>query len=86
MVAIMGTSTCHVMVSNKMAEVPGMCGVVEGGIVKGQLGYEAGQSGVGDIFGWFASHFIPEEYTVEAKKLGIDIHTYLSNLSEKVLS
>ena len=84
MVAIMGTSTCHVMVSNKMAEVPGMCGVVEGGIVKGQLGYEAGQSGVGDIFGWFASHFIPEEYTVEAKKLGIDIHTYLSNLSEKV--
>lgn len=84
MVAIMGTSTCHVMVSNKMAEVPGMCGVVEGGIVKGQLGYEAGQSGVGDIFGWFASHFIPEEYTAEAKKLGIDIHTYLSNLSEKV--
>lgn len=83
MVAIMGTSTCHVMVSDKLAEVPGMCGVVEGGIVRGQLGYEAGQSGVGDIFGWFASSYIPEEYTNAAKKLNLDIHSYLSKLSEK---
>jgi L-ribulokinase len=50
MVAIMGTSTCHVMVSEKFAEVPGMCGVVDGGIIDGALGYEAGQSGGGDIF------------------------------------
>ena len=83
MVAIMGTSTCHVMVSDKLAEVPGMCGVVEGGIVQNQLGYEAGQSGVGDIFGWFAANYIPEEYTKAAKNLNIDIHTYLSNLCEK---
>ncbi|MEV6824767.1 ribulokinase [Amycolatopsis sp. NPDC051102] len=57
MVAIMGTSTCHVMNGAELREVPGMCGVVEGGIVPGLWGYEAGQSGVGDIFGWFTEHF-----------------------------
>lgn len=83
MVAIMGTSTCHVMVSDVLAEVPGMCGVVSGGIVSGALGYEAGQSGVGDIFGWFASNYVSDEYQAKAKDLGVDIHTYLSDLSAK---
>jgi len=81
MVAIMGTSTCHIMVSDKLAEVPGMCGVVPGGIVSGMLGYEAGQSGVGDIFGWFANNYIPYEYVKKAEDLGIDVHTYLSKLA-----
>lgn len=83
MVAIMGTSTCHVMVSDVLAEVPGMCGVVNGGIVSGMLGYEAGQSGVGDIFGWFANNFIPADYQSKAEQLGVDIHTFLSELSAK---
>ncbi|MEV0570235.1 ribulokinase [Dactylosporangium sp. NPDC050588] len=54
LVAIMGTSTCHVMSGATLADVPGMCGVVADGIIPGLYGYEAGQSGVGDIFGWFA--------------------------------
>jgi len=83
MVAIMGTSTCHVMVSDVLAEVPGMCGVVPGGIVSGMLGYEAGQSGVGDIFGWFANNYSSEEYQAKARSLGVDIHTYFSDLSAK---
>ncbi|HET6704401.1 ribulokinase [Amycolatopsis sp.] len=62
MVAIMGTSTCHVMNGAELHEVPGMCGVVEGGIVAGLWGYEAGQSGVGDIFGWFVEHGVPAAY------------------------
>ncbi|GAA2360783.1 ribulokinase [Dactylosporangium salmoneum] len=53
LVAIMGTSTCHVMSGAGLADVPGMCGVVQDGIIPGLWGYEAGQSGVGDIFGWF---------------------------------
>jgi L-ribulokinase len=53
MVAIMGTSTCHVMNGAEAHDVPGMCGVVDGGIVAGLWGYEAGQSGVGDIFGHY---------------------------------
>jgi len=82
MVAIMGTSTCHVMVSDVLAEVSGMCGVVPGGIVAGKLGYEAGQSGVGDIFAWFANNYVPEEYQRQAEANGIDIHSYLSQLAE----
>ena len=59
LVAIMGTSTCHVMNGAELREVPGMCGVVDGGIVDGLWGYEAGQSGVGDIFGWFTKQRRP---------------------------
>lgn len=83
MVAIMGTSTCHVMVSEKFAEVPGMCGVVDGGIIEGALGYEAGQSGVGDIFGWFANNYVPAEYLEAAKLQDVDVHTYLSHLASR---
>lgn len=83
MVAIMGTSTCHVMVSDVLSEVPGMCGVVEGGIVPKQWGYEAGQSGVGDIFGWFANTFASEKYEALAKERGVDVHTLLSELSSE---
>ena len=36
-----------------------MCGVVDGGIVDGLWGYEAGQSGVGDLFGWFVDNGVP---------------------------
>ncbi len=61
LVAIMGTSTCHVVNGAQPAEVAGMCGVVEGGISAGAWGYEAGQSGVGDIFGWFVKHAAPAE-------------------------
>ncbi|GIH03317.1 ribulokinase [Rhizocola hellebori] len=59
LVLIMGTSTCHILNGDKLAEVPGMCGVVDGGVSPGAWGYEAGQSGVGDIFGWFVDHAAP---------------------------
>ncbi len=78
MTAIMGTSTCLVMNSPGLAEVPGMCGVVDGGIVAGSFGYEAGQSGVGDIFAWFAEHAVPPGYHAEASRRGITLHELLS--------
>jgi L-ribulokinase len=78
LVLIMGTSTCHVMNGPKLAEVPGMCGVVDGGIVAGQWGYEAGQTGVGDIFAWFADHAAPPAYADEAARRGISVHDLLS--------
>ena len=81
MVAIMGTSTCHVMNGSELREVPGMCGVVEGGIVPGLWGYEAGQSGVGDIFGWFVDHGVPPAYHDRAHELGISVHELLTGLA-----
>lgn len=78
MVAIMGTSTCHVMNGERLAEVPGMCGVVKGGIVEDVWGYEAGQSGVGDIFAWFVDNAVPGEYAAEAKARGISVHELLT--------
>jgi L-ribulokinase len=81
LVAIMGTSTCHVMNSDVLREVPGMCGVVDGGILGGSWGYEAGQSGVGDIFAWFVDNCVPESYHVEARQRGVSLHEYLTELA-----
>jgi L-ribulokinase len=83
LVAIMGTSTCHVMVGDRLAEVPGMCGVVKDGIVPGLLGYEAGQSGVGDIFGSFVESFVPAETAAAARAAGRNLHEHLTELALK---
>ncbi len=80
MVAIMGTSTCHVMNSDALLEVPGMCGVVDGGIVSGLYGYEAGQSGVGDIFAWYVANQVPASYFADAAAAGRSIHEHLTEL------
>ena len=81
MVAIMGTSTCHVMSSPRLELVPGMCGVVDGGIVPGLWGYEAGQSGVGDIFAWLVDNAVPGRYHDEARERGLTVHEHLSQLA-----
>ncbi len=81
MVAIMGTSTCHVMSADVLREVPGMCGVVDGGIIAGRWGYEAGQSGVGDIFGWFVDNAVPASYTEAAAAAGESVHEHLTDLA-----
>lgn len=81
MVAIMGTSTCHVMNHDAITEVPGMCGVVDGGIVSGLYGYEAGQSGVGDIFAWYVDNQVPQKYFDEANVANKSIHQYLTDLA-----
>lgn len=83
LVAIMGTSTCHVMNSEVLRDVRGMCGVVDGGILRGRWGYEAGQSGVGDIFGWFVDNCVPEGYQVAARDAGLSVHEYLTELAAR---
>ncbi len=81
MVAIMGTSTCHVMNGDVLREVPGMCGVVEGGITQGLWGYEAGQSGVGDIFNWFVTQQVPATVQQAAEDAGRSVHEHLTELA-----
>ena len=83
MLAIMGTSTCHMLLGNEEKQVKGMCGVVEDGILPGFFGYEAGQSCVGDHFAWFIDNCLPASYYEEAKAQGMNIHKYLRAKAEK---
>ncbi|MCO5053440.1 MAG: ribulokinase [Verrucomicrobiae bacterium] len=80
LVKIIGTSTCDMMVvptGQRLADVPGLCGIVNGSILPGYHGLEAGQSAVGDIFNWFVNYLQPggkkmgshEELTKAAARL-----------------
>jgi L-ribulokinase len=84
MVAVMGTSICHLVLGDRSAVVEGMCGVVEDGILPGLFGFEAGQSAVGDIFAWFVDHAVPGAYEREAAAAGIDVHALLEREAAKL--
>ena len=62
LVKTIGTSTCDLMVApgqRRLADIPGICGIVKGSILPGYYGLEAGQSAVGDIFNWFVNYIEP---------------------------
>jgi len=77
LVKILGTSSCDMMIhpnTEPLADIPGLCGIVDGSIVPGYFGMEAGQSAVGDIFNWFVNQFDKGDrahaaLSAEAKKL-----------------
>ena len=77
LVMIMGTSTCHLLAAKKGKQVEGVCGIVKDGVIPGFWGYEAGQSGVGDVFAWFIENGVPTETSMAAKRADIDIYQYL---------
>jgi len=81
LLAIIGTSTCHMALSSIRHDVPGICGIVEDGILPGCWGYESGQSCVGDHFAWMTSHLANARYQQEAAQLGISIHEHMTRLA-----
>ncbi|MDG0814321.1 ribulokinase [Cohnella rhizosphaerae] len=78
LVMAMGTSICHMLLGKEEVEVEGMCGVVEDGIIEGYMGYEAGQSAVGDIFEWFVEEAVPAYVKEAAEKDGVGVHQWLT--------
>ncbi len=82
MLALIGTSTCHMLLGYKVVDnIPGICGVVKNGMIPNTISYEAGQNSVGDLFDWFVKGFVPASYFENAKNKGVSIHNYLSMLS-----
>lgn len=77
MLAIVGTSTCHMVLGCENKPVPGICGSPEDGLLPGYFGYEAGQTCVGDGFAWFNENCLPASYVMEAASDGVNIHAYL---------
>jgi L-ribulokinase len=78
LVKVIGTSTCDCAVvggRRKIADIPGICGIVPGAILPGCHGIEAGQSAVGDIFKWWVGVVcrgeasLHEDLTREAARL-----------------
>ena len=78
---ILGTSACQMLNADRLTEVPGISGVVDGGIVAGLWGYEAGQSGTGDVLAWFTRSSVPAAYERAAADAGETLHEHLSRLA-----
>jgi L-ribulokinase len=75
LVKIIGTSTCDIVIApinEHLADIPGLCGIVNDSVLPGYYGLEAGQSAVGDIFNWFVNYLHAgshEELTKATAKL-----------------
>lgn len=84
LVMVMGTSTCHLLLSERLELVEGMSGVVKDGIIEGYYAYESGQSSVGDQFNWFVENALPSEYVKDASAHGLHVFDYLERLARKI--
>lgn len=73
MCAIMGTSSCYMLIDDKHRHVTGICGILRDSLTPGFWGYESGLCCVGDAFAWAAENIAPAAYRDEADALGISV-------------
>jgi len=88
LVRIIGTSTCDIMVSSykEMGDklIPGICGQVDGSVIPGMVGLEAGQSAFGDVYAWFKSVVAWPIENILAKSTLIDEETKQKLIEESL--
>jgi len=87
LVKILGTSTCDIMVApheKNLSDIPGVCGIVDGSVMPGYFGIEAGQSAVGDIFLWFVNNLVGEKYgkTIDEKFKNLEMEAAKQKVGE----
>lgn len=78
---ILGTSTCDLMIARAdkpLADIPGVCGIVNGSVLPGYFGIEAGQSAVGDLFLWLVNHLVPDSYGATVGEKFVNMEKSLS--------
>ncbi len=78
LLAIIGTSTCHIVMGEKQMPVAGMSGTVLGGVMPGLYAYEAGQSSVGDQFRWMEMRFAGEKTQRDAREAQMSVQAWLT--------
>lgn len=75
---ILGTSACHILLSEQETAVPGICGAAKDAILPGLCAYEAGQACVGDMLDWFVHNSVPAAITSAAERQGVTVHQLLT--------
>lgn len=81
---ILGTSTCDIAVmpnGKELDDIPGVCGIVDGSVLPGHYGIEAGQSAVGDIFLWLVNNLVPDSYGADSDEKFNKMEELMSGLA-----
>lgn len=84
LLAIIGTSTCHIVLGDRALPVPGMSGVVMDGVLPGLAAYEAGQSCVGDSFHWFERTCVSAALRNEAAEREMPVQALLTEKASQL--